>query len=275
MDTSPRAAPRKLLPRVPPDMRILVTFAVEAEFAPWRKLRNLKKRQIDEIVVHEAKIGRAVVDLVVTGMGLESATAATRSVLSKEHDFCIAAGFAGALRPKFKVGDILAAEAVQFLGKPKILQSNRNLAQYAEQDGALFAKMLVTADHVVRTQAEKSSLAPFAEFVDMESFGVFSAANEIGRPAVAIRVISDGHDGELPVDVELTMSKKGQVQIGRVVRYLARYPSTLPALIRLGRDSRTASEALAAFLESYIKKISFFTHGWYPEGENLETLVGR
>jgi nucleoside phosphorylase len=256
-------------------MRVLVTFAVEAEFAPWRKFRNLKQRQIGDVVVFEAKIGRAEVDFVVTGMGLESATTATRRVLSKNHDFCIASGFAGALRPKFKVGDILAAEAVQFLGKSKILRSNRNLARRAEQDGAVFAKMLLTANHVVRTPAEKCSLAPFAEFVDMESFGVFSAASDIGRPAIAIRVISDGHDGELPIDVELTMNKKGKVKIGRVLRYLARYPSTLPALIRLGRDSRTTAEALAAFLESYIKKISFFTHGWYPEGENLEALVGR
>jgi len=256
-------------------VRVLVTFAVDAEFAPWRKLRNLKRRQVDGVVVHEAKIGRAEVDFVVTGMGIDNAASATRSVLKNEHDFCVASGFAGSLQPNFKVGDILAAEAVQFLGKSKILQSNRNLARHAEGDGAIFAKMLITADHVVRTPAEKSALAPFAEFVDMESFGVFTAAHEIGRPAVAIRVISDAHDGELPVNVELTMNKKGQVQIGRVVRFLARYPSTLPALIRLGRDSRTAAEALAAFLEAYIKKISFFTHGWYPEGENLEKLVAR
>jgi len=256
-------------------MRILVTFAVEAEFAPWRRARNLKQRKIADFVVYEAKIGRASVDFVVTGMGLESAAAGTRSVLSKEHDFCIASGFAGSLRPKFEVGDILAAEAVQFLGKSKILQSNRNLARYAEQDGAVFAKMLLTADHVVRTKDEKSGLAPFAEFVDMESFGVFSAAHEIGRPVVAIRVISDGHDGELPQDVELTMTKKGQVKVSRVVRYLTKYPYLLPALIRLGRDSRTAADALAAFLEAYIKKISFFTHGWYPEGENLEEVAVR
>lgn len=256
-------------------MRILVTFAVEAEFAPWRKLRNLKQRQVGDVVVHEAKIGRAEVDIVVTGMGLDSATAATRIALSKEHDFCVAAGFSGSLRPKFKVGDVLAAEAVQFLGKSKTLQSNRNLARHAEQDGAIFARMLLTADHVVRTREEKSSLAPFAEFVDMESFGVFTAAHEIGRPAVAIRVISDGHNGELPRDVELTMTKRGQVKIGRVVRYLSKYPASLPALIRLGRDSRTAAEALAAFLEAYIKKISFFTHGWYPEGENLEEVAAR
>src|SRR5580765_7191542 len=88
--TSCRAAPKRLPPREPPDMRILVTFAVEAEFAPWRRARNLKQRKIADFVVYEAKIGRASVDFVVTGMGLESAAAGTRSVLSKEHDFCIA-----------------------------------------------------------------------------------------------------------------------------------------------------------------------------------------
>jgi len=51
-------------------MRVLVTFAVEAEFAPWRKLRNLSSREINGITVHEAMIGRAAVDFVVSGMGL-------------------------------------------------------------------------------------------------------------------------------------------------------------------------------------------------------------
>lgn len=256
-------------------MRILVTFAVEAEFAPWRKLRNLRRRSVADFQVFEAQIGRASVDFVVTGMGVENAARGTRSVISDQHDFCIASGFAGALHPQYKVGDILAAESVQFLGKSKTLQSNRHLARHAEQDGAKYAKLLLTADHVVRTPAEKAQLAPFAEYVDMESFGVFSASQEAKRPAVAIRVISDGHDGELPVDIELTMSKRGAIKIGRVLRYVSKHPIRLPALIRLGRDSRTAAEALATFLEAYIKKISFFTHGWFPEGQNLEEVASR
>lgn len=256
-------------------MRILVTFAVESEFAPWRRLRSLAHRKVDNLDTYQAQIGRAAVDFVVTGMGVENALRVTRSVLSNEHDFCIASGFAGALRPDFKIGDILAAEAVQFLGKSQTLQSNRNLARHAAGDGAKYAKMLLTSDHVVRTPAEKAQLSPFAEYVDMESFGVFAAAHEAKRPAVPIRVISDSHDGELPRDVELTMDQRGEIKVARVLRYVSKHPGSLPALIRLGRDSRTAAEALAAFLEVYIKKISFFTHGWFPEGQNLQEVASR
>ena len=67
-------------------MRVLVTFAVDAEFAPWRKLRNLREIRVGDFRVNQTQIGRAVVDFVVTGMGAENAarafdlyTIATRS----------------------------------------------------------------------------------------------------------------------------------------------------------------------------------------------------
>jgi hypothetical protein len=46
---------------------------------------------------------------------------------------------------------------------------------------------------------------------------------------------------------------------------VARHPLQLPALIRLGRQSRTAAEALAHFLEAFIKELSFRSHGWPPK----------
>jgi adenosylhomocysteine nucleosidase len=256
-------------------MRILVTFAVEAEFAPWRKIRQFKTKTVDNICVFEAQVGRAAVDFVVTGMGIENSTRVTKAVLTKDHQFCIASGFAGAVRPEHKIGDILVADAVQLLGKSKTLQCGRGLVRNAQDDGASRVKLLLTSDHVVRTAAEKAQLAPFADFVDMESFGVLTAAHQIARPAVAIRVISDKYDGEVPADVELTMNQRGRVQIRRVVRYLSKHPIHLPALMRLGRDSRTAAMALGAFLEAHIKKTSFLTHGWFPEGENLQEVATR
>ncbi len=57
---------------------------------------------------------------------------------------------------------------------------------------------------------------------------------------------------------------EGNVRIGGVVRYVARHPLVIPALVRLGRDSKTAAEALTHFLEAHIKKLSFATHGWPP-----------
>src|SRR5262249_18790935 len=104
-------------------MRILVTFAVDAEFAPWRKLRDLKSATVAGYEVKQAQIGRAAVDFIVTGMGLENARKGTEAALSQVHDICIASGFAGALKETFKVGDILAARAAQLIGKAKTIES--------------------------------------------------------------------------------------------------------------------------------------------------------
>src|SRR5215467_410407 len=159
-------------------MRILVTFAVDAEFAPWRKLRNLEEIRIGDVLLKRAQMGRAQVDLVVTGMGVENATRVTEAVMAanSSYQFCVSAGFAGGLGDKYSIGDILVAEAVQHLGKPKTLLCSRNLVHAARADGAKQVKLFLTSDHVVRTVEEKSQLAPFADAVEMESFGILSVA---------------------------------------------------------------------------------------------------
>jgi len=118
-------------------------------------------------------------------------------------------------------------------------------------------------------------LAPFAEFVDMESFGVLSAAQKCGRPAVAIRVISDSDDKELPMDLDMTVNEKGRYVSAEFCFIWEGIRCRLPALFRLGRDSRIAALSLANFLEAYIKKLSLFTHGWFPDGEGLEEVAAR
>ena len=255
-------------------MRVLVTFAVEAEFAPWRRLRQFKTRSRGDICVFETQVGKAGVDFVVTGMGVENAERGTQVVLSQEHAFCIAAGFAGALRAQHKIGNVVVADAIQLLGKSKTLMCGPGLVKNARQDGASHAKMFLTSDHIIRSAEEKAQLAPFADAVDMESFGVLTAAQDRKRPAVAIRVISDQFDHDIPVDIEMTMDeKRGRVRVGGVLHYMGKHPLSVPALIRLGRDSKTAAEALANFLEAFIKKISFSSHGWPPP--ELQEVAAR
>jgi len=245
-------------------MKVLITYAVEAEFAPWRRLRDLEKVEINGIEVHRAQVGRATVDFLVTGMGATNAHHAAESVISKEYSFCIAAGFAGALKSSVKVGDVVAAMRVQPCGSGVTAACARNLVWDAKADGAIEIATLLTADHVVRTAEEKASLAPFAEAVDMESYSIVAVAHAKKLPAVAIRVISDSLNRDLPVQIDTMVDEEGRVSIGGVVRYVTRHPLLLPALVRLGRDSRTAADALAHFLEAYIKKLSFKTHGWPP-----------
>ena len=257
-------------------MRILVTFAVEAEFAPWRRLRSLAHRKVDGLDIYQAQIGRAAVDFVVTGMGIKRAEdAAAVAISSTPHQVCVTAGFAGALKDQHSVGHLLAAHCVQNLADGKTLQCSRNLVHAAARDGAKQVKAFLTSDHVVRTSEEKSRLAPFADAVEMESFGVMSAAKEHHLPCVAIRVISDSLTSDMPVNIDTMIDARGRLSVHGVVKYVVYHPVQLPALLRLGRDSRTAADALAHFLEAYIKSVSLFSHGWFPEGEGLEEVATR
>ena len=256
-------------------MKVLVTFAVEAEFAPWRRLRNLREIAVGEISAYQAQIGRAQVDFVVTGMGAENARRVANAMMEGSYAICIASGFAGALKPEHAIGSILVAEGVQQIEGAKTVQSSRNLVVEAQRDGAFRAKLILTSNYVVRTAAEKAKLAPFADAVDMESFAILSCAHEHALAAVAIRVISDTTKRDMPIFLDAVVDEMGRVKIGGLVRNVVSHPIQLPALIRLGRDSRTAAQALAHFLEAYIKKLSFLTHGWFPEGEGLAEVAAR
>src|SRR5713101_2137935 len=256
-------------------MKVLVTFAVEAELAPWRRLRNLRESKVGEISSYQTQIGRAQVDFVVTGMGPENARRVASAMMEQSYAICIVSGFAGALKPKHAVGSILVAEGVQQIGRAKTIQSSRNLVLEAQRDGAYRTRLFLTSDSVVRTAGEKAKLAPFADAVDMESFAILSCAHEHAVAAVAIRVISDTTKRDMPIFLDAVVDEMGRVKIGGLVRNVVSHPIHLPALIRLGRDSRTAAQALAHFLEAYIKKLSFLTHGWFPEGEGLEEVAAR
>ena len=251
-------------------MRILVSLAVDAEFAPWRKLRKFEAIDAGDVTLHRTQIGRASVDFVITGMGHQNSRRAAESAMSAPHTICICTGFAGALKPEFKPGDILVARAVQMLGNRKTLECASGLATSAYQDGARLVRMFLTSERVVATAEEKARLAPFADAVDMESFAVLSAAQERSLPAVAIRVISDRFDEDMPADIGMTVDEKGRVSVGGVIRHIATHPLSLPALVRLGRNSRAAAEALANFLDAHIKALSFKTHGWsLPEVQEI------
>jgi adenosylhomocysteine nucleosidase len=256
-------------------MKVLVTFAVDQEFAPWRRLRDLRELKVADAILSQAQIGRAIVDFVVTGMGTANAQRVANIVMAEPYTICIAAGFAGALKPEHAIGSILAAEAVQQIGKPKTVESSRRLALAARTDGAFLSKMFLTSDAVVRTVEEKAKLAPFGDAVDMESFAILSAARDHNISAVAIRAISDTSHRDVPVFLDSLVDDMGRVKIGSAIRKVVSHPIHLPALIRLGRDSRTAAEALAHFLEAYIKKLSFTTLGWFPKGEGLEEVAAR
>src|ERR1700733_10657526 len=98
-------------------MKILVTFAVRAEFAPWRRRRNFM-RLPGEWPVFETMFGGVQVRAILTGNGQDHALSPAKWALAYKPDMCISTGLAGSLHEDYRPGDILAAPLVSEVGEP-------------------------------------------------------------------------------------------------------------------------------------------------------------
>jgi len=237
-------------------LKVLVTFAVETEFARWRKRIAFRRHETRGIAVYHTQIGHADVDVVLTGVGWDNARRAMEAVMDSSYSLCISSGFAGGLKSGCAVGDLLAAKSVRTAAKSGALQCNSEFLAEAEACGSRRVETLLSAEAIASTATQKAALADIADAVDMESYAIVAAAQRCNVPAVVIRAISDSFDQDMPMDFSDAVSDDGRVLIGTVLREVAAHPSMLPGLIRLGRQSNRAAERLADFLSAYLEKVS-------------------
>jgi adenosylhomocysteine nucleosidase len=238
------------------EMRILVTFAVEAEFAPWRKLRQFEKLTDGLAEYFVTRIGGADVNVLLTGIGGKNAwLETTKIVWDSDVDICVSSGLAGALRSEYQLGDILAAKQVQAINWKRVVASDFKLIQLAEEHGARVVDSFYSTHRVVGSASEKRELGNMADAVEMESGEVLYEASAFGAKVVAIRGISDVVDEDLPLDFNRVVTPAGEVSIPKVLGEVVRHPTSAPALIRFGKQSRMAAEKLGAFLDRYIEGV--------------------
>lgn len=238
-------------------MKILVTFALENEFAPWRDSAGFERAAASQAgKIYETEIEGAAVRAVLTGAGSKAAERAANEIFNDVADVCVVSGLAGALKASYRVGDILAGRMTARADGPGGIESDAALVEAAADLGARIAGRVVTSERVVATAAEKSRLANMgADAVDMESAYLMAAAARRGIRSAVIRAVSDGADADLPLDFDRVFTGDGQVSIGRVMMQVAARPGRLPGLLRLARESRNAAESLGNFLHSYVRAL--------------------
>jgi adenosylhomocysteine nucleosidase len=245
-------------------VRVLVTFALENEFAPWRALRKFRRAKWDAADVFRTEIGGADVNVLLTGVGARQASLAMAKIAWGEPDtveFCVSAGVAGALRPQYQIGQILVARSVVAERAPdgssgRVFEASAPLISFAEDCGATPANRFYSAERVISRAEEKEHLGASADAVEMESFAVLSRARANGVPGAAIRSVSDTVDEDLPLDMNGVFTESGEVSIPRVLGQVAMRPQAIPKLVKLGHNSKLAAESLAAFLDRYIRELS-------------------
>jgi adenosylhomocysteine nucleosidase len=241
-------------------MKILITFALESEFAPWRAIHGFRLGTWGEAEAYFADIAGVQVGVVLTGAGPKQAALSAAAVMRDESDsisFCISSGLAGGLKDAYEIGQVLAAQSV-FSEAPHadlpshVLDSSSALVAFAGECGATIVDQFYSAPHVVARAEEKRHLGKVADAVEMESFEILHEAAAFGIPAVPIRAISDLAGEDMPLDMDGVFNDEGRISIPRVLGQVALHPGSVPDLMKLANQSKRAAESLAQFLDRYV-----------------------
>ena len=259
-------------------MRILVTFAVDAEFAPWRRRHAFERVEMPTPIHRETHwfyrgiVAGNDVDVLLTGIGWEENKTTNpprvvlRELLKLEPNMLVSSGLAGGLASDLKVGDIAAASTVLLRTAGTMIRCNSRLLRMSEAAGALVKRVQVTETHVVSDPSAKAALADFADFVDMEGYHILQIVSGTKTPAISVRAISDSRRDSLPPGIENLVDREGHIRTLPLVKYVVRRPSRIPLLVDFGTKSKGAAEALADFLDRFLEEIN---------GDSSEAQVKR
>jgi adenosylhomocysteine nucleosidase len=140
----------------------------------------------------------------------------------------IMAGVGGGLDPALAVSDV-------------IVDGPEDFAVPGARRGTIH-----TADRIVSTVAEKAALfaATGAAVVDMEQAVVRKWAEQHGLPVIGIRAVSDTAADAIDPAVLGFVNDIGSVRPFRLAAAIVGRPGLVPQLRRLGRDTKTALQAL-------------------------------
>ncbi len=205
--------------------------------------------------------GDVLAHVLQTGIGKNAASSAAEQLLSTEvFSAVLSVGFGGALVAGH-VGDLLIATDVLEIGQGSDRASSRwacspmlhQTAASAAAQVSLPARSgaLATVPTIVvsaRCKAELSA-ATGAIGLDMESSSVGATAAEHAVPFLAVRVISDRADEDLPPSFNDFLVPGGWMR-GMVTLLVS--PSHWAALNRLRRQSQVAGERLSAFVAAFL-----------------------
>jgi nucleoside phosphorylase len=195
-----------------------------------------------------AGLERPGVEIHVSGMGADAATALAERLTVRPLRALIATGFCGALTPSLRVGELVVADRVV----------HENTGRAFDADDLLLAAAtgrrgtLVSAEALARTPADRAALHGLA--VDLESAALARASHEAEIPFLAIRAVSDRYRDRIP-DIAGMLDHVGRPDRRRLALFLARHPRELPRLVRLARGTRTAGRALTEHVQALLARL--------------------
>lgn len=221
-------------------------------------------------------LAKREIAMIQCGPGPARAEEAARLLVDRQGpNVLISAGFAGGLKAGQERGDILFGtkilapepEGEVFEVDPRVMRGAKAaMAEFQEMGIAIGSRRreyraseatLVTRSRVLATASDKRRLADLtgADGVDMESRGVAAVAREKELPWVAVRVVSDTVDEDLPLDFNDFMSDSGEPERLKIFMHALTKPGMFGKLMELRKSTQDVGQIMTLFLERLLREL--------------------
>lgn len=253
------------------DRTIGLVAAMPEEIRPFlRRTGNWRREKIEGFNLYRFTTVAGKAALIESGIGAERAAKATGALIDAASPACILNfGFAGAVLPGPRVGDIVVAEHL-LLFRDRL---------FTEQQGALsglsavlvprlemlsagwgfriWSSTFITSGEIVDKRSLAGLMPPGTKnpVLDMETAAVARISAGRGIPLVAVRAVSDGADEELGFTIDEFTDREMNISAWKVLRTLAARPRIIPQLIRLARNTDRAGRNLAVAVMALLDKV--------------------
>ncbi|MSP27598.1 MAG: phosphorylase [Methylococcales bacterium] len=194
------------------------------------------------------------VALAYSGAGANNAKAAAELLISQGATQLISWGCAAALSSNLQSGNLVLANGLIDADGTALAvnavwhhHAKSVLSKLACESGfALRCGDLLESKILVATSRDKQQLHQQTKAIalDMESIAIAKVAHAHNLPFLAIRTIADPVTMDLPAAVSQALNEQGDVQIGKLLKFLLWHPSEAKGLLTLGQQFNAAKTTL-------------------------------
>lgn len=241
-----------------PPLDVGIVFALAAEQGCFEDLLgDVTRFDTESGIVRIGTLDGRRVATIVSGPGREAAARGCEALIAAHRPrLLISAGFCGGLHSSLNRNAITVAERI-FAANGAALELDRATLAAFNLSPAVVGPW-ATVDRIVAKSAEKKSLGERTGAVacEMESFAVAEVGAARGVPCLAVRVVSDPVDEDLPGDLDPLMQPRSTAGMaGAVLGTLWRRPSSVKDLLRLKENALVAADALATYLAGLVRQL--------------------
>jgi adenosylhomocysteine nucleosidase len=213
------------------------------------ELGTLTSKKIDKGCY--AFVNEAIV-IACSGAGGINAQAASRLLIAQGATRLISWGCAAALSDSLQPGDLILADSL--IDAEGYTDANACVSpdwhSYTTARLSTFLQVhtggLAESHSIVATRSDKTRLhtQTGAVALDMESIAIARIAQQNNLPFLAIRVIADPANMNLPKAINHSLNNEGDIVLTKLLSYMILHPTELPGLIKLGLHFHAAKNTL-------------------------------